>query len=316
MGDKIQYEDLIRYIIKVTQEQIPLEDQKYISSTRLNKMTILVFNELNMNDIETDRFIWGYYRHGFYSRSVSNFLQYNYKDGFNLENASETEVNLPENVKQIISKTVYNIKDNFLKDREGFVKWVYGEIAPLEYRDFYFNHKKMEKWFEIMNTELNKESINMGFDDDKFNLPNLISDYYFSLGHVDDIEVIRIFRRFTDILELLNLKLKNGANPSMIKVLIDRLNNLYLNRIYSLLPPYNKTMEGDPKFVKREKDTHIIRIKSYKASINSELDKIYSIMAKEDLIPSFEEINKELMNLKQQLPDDSKSLKELYEDLQ
>lgn len=316
MGDQIQYEDLIRYVIKVAQEQIPLEDQKYISSTRLNKMTILTFNELNKNDIKTDRFIWGYYRHGFYSRSVSNFLQYNYKDGFNLETASETEVNLPEKVKQIISKTVCNIKDNFLKDRESFVKWVYGEIAPLEYRDFYFNHKKMEKWFENMNTELNNESIAIDFNSDNYNLPNLISDYYSSLGHVDDLEVIVIFRRFTDMLELLNLKLKNGTNHSIIKVLIDRLNNLYLNRVYSLLPPYDKTMDGDPKFVKREKKTHIIRIKSYKDSINKELDEIHYIMVRDELIPSFEEVNNELIKLKQQLPDDAKSLKELYENLQ
>ena len=94
---------------------------------------------------------------------------------------------------------------------------------------------------------------------------------------MEDLEVIAIFRRFTDILELLNLKLRSGTNNSKIKVLIDRLNNLYLNRIYSLLPPYTETLNGDQKFVEKEKEMHLLRINSYKDSINKELNDIYEL---------------------------------------
>lgn len=316
MGETLQYEDLIRYVIKVAQDKIPEKEQKYINSTRLNKMVILVFNELRKNNIKTERFVWGYYRHGFYSRSVSNFLKYNYKIGFNLENARVNEVNLSPNVKKIVNTTISNLKEYFIKDRESFTKWVYGEIAPKEYHDFYFSHKKLEKWFEIMSTALNTDFVDIDFNDEKYNLPNLISDYYFSLGHVNDSEVISIFRRFTDILELLNLKLKMGASQSQIKVLIDRLNSLYLNRIYSLLPPYVETINGDPNFVKKEKETHLMRIKSYKNSINKELDKIHSLILQYNLMPSLEEINDELSEMQIKLPDSSKSLKELYQDIE
>ncbi|MGC9517491.1 MAG: hypothetical protein ACP5C3_07330 [Methanomicrobiales archaeon] len=316
MGDGIQYEDLIRFVIKVARDKIPKEEQKYINSTRLNKMVILVFNELCKNNIKTERFIWGYYRHGFYSRSVSNFLKYNYKDGFNLEAAHVNEVNLSANVKKIVSSAVSNLKDNFIKDRESFTKWVYGDIAPKEYRDFYFSHKKLEKWFETMNTELNNDIMHIDINDGKNILSDIISDYYFSLGHINDLEIISIFRRFTDILELLNLKLKGGSNPSQIKVLLDRLNSLYLNRIYSLLPPYIETIDGDPNFVKKEKEAHLLRIKSYKNSINKELDKIHSIILQYNLMPSFEEINDELSQMQIKLPDSNKSLRELYQDIE
>lgn len=312
MGNNIQYEDLIRHVIKVAQEEIPLDEQKRIKSTRLNKMTILVFNELTKNDINTDRFVWGYYRHGFYSRSVSNFLEYNYKDGFSLEEAEVADVNFSDDIKNLIEKTIINIKDNFLKDRESFTKWVYGEITPKKYREFYFSHKKLEKWFENM-SELNNEQMKIDYSD-KYNLPSLVSEYYFSLKHIDDLEVIAIFRRFTDILELLNLKISGGTNHSKIKVLIDRLNNLYLNRIYSLLPPYAETINGDLKFAKKEKEMHLLRINSYKDSINNELDDIYLVMQKNDLLPSLEEINVELLKMQQKLPSDVRSLKQLYED--
>ena len=157
MGDNLQYEDLIRYVIKVAQEEIPKDEQNRIKSTRLNKMTILVFNELTKNGIYTERFVWGYYRHGFYSKSVSNFLNYNYKNGFSLEESEIPDVNFSDDIKNLIEKTIINIKDNFLKDRESFTNWVYGEIAPEEYREFYFSHKRLEKWFENMSSELNNE---------------------------------------------------------------------------------------------------------------------------------------------------------------
>lgn len=315
MGDNLQYEDLIRYVIKVAQEKIPKEEQKYINSTRLNKMTILVFKELNKNNINTNRFIWGYYRHGFYSRSVSNFLKYNYRDGFNLEEAQVKDVNISNDAKNLIESTVVNIKDFFLKDSKSFCKWVYGEITPKEYQEFYFNHKKMERWFERMNDELNKEAININFKDKNYDISSLISAYYFTLGHLEDLEIIEIFRRYTDIIELLILKLKNGANPSKVKIFLDKLNLLYINRIYSLLPPYTYTIDGDKTFAEREKEIHLLKIESYKNSINKELDKIYKEIKRNELLPTLEEMKNQISEIKMELPRDSKSLQELYKDL-
>lgn len=315
MGDNLEYEELIRYVIKVAQELIPKNDQKYINSTRINKMTILVFNELNKNDINTHRFVWGYYRHGFYSRSVSNFLKYNYTNGFHLEEAKVADVNISNETKNIIENTIINIKEFFLKDRKNFCKWVYGEVTPKEYQKFYFNHKKMEKWFETMHNELTKQKIEINFKEKNHDISSLISAYYFSLAHIEDMEILEIFRRYTDIVELLTLKLKNGANPSKVKIFMDRLSNLYMNRIYSMLPPYLSTINGDETFVEREKEIHLLKIENYKKSINIELNKIYKDIKRNELFPTLEEMKNQISEIKMELPRDAMSLQQIYQDI-
>ena len=85
---------------------------------------------------------------------------------------------------------------------------------------------------------------------------DIISDYYFSIDHINDLSVVETFSKFTDILEQLLIKLKNGENPSMINIELDKAHNLYINKVYNLMTPYLDTLKGDKDIVELEKKSH------------------------------------------------------------
>lgn len=308
---KFKEKDIINCIINESQRQFSSTEQKYIHITRLNKLITLVVDELSENHIDVEGFTWGYYRHGFYSKTANSFLKKNFGNEFSLRNIESSESNIPESVITLISDSVMKLKDNFIKNRAEFYGWVYKEKAPKKYKNFYLTHMDLEKWFEDINID-NLISQPIKLSD---NCSDIISEYYFSIDHINDISVIETFSKFTDILEQLLIKLKNGENPSLINLELDKIHGLYQNRIYNLMTPYLDTLKGDQDKVDSEKKSHQKRVFLLKRSLKMELNVLHSELKSKKLIPTTEEMHIEIRQIYNKLPSDSKSIQEIYDDI-
>ncbi|MCE7698122.1 MAG: hypothetical protein K8E24_004575, partial [Methanobacterium paludis] len=92
-------------------------------------------NELINHDIPVKGFVWGYYKHGFFSPNVNQYIRNNYNGKFNLSNVNGDKTSeIPENLFIFIYNVISKFKKYFVKNRESFLKWIYSEKTPIEYR--------------------------------------------------------------------------------------------------------------------------------------------------------------------------------------
>lgn len=306
---KLKEKDIINFIITESQKQFSKNEQKYIHITRLNKLITLVVDEMSKKDIIVEGFTWGYYRHGFYSKTANRFLKNNFGNEFSLKDIEVSESDLPESIRKLISDSVMKIKDKFVKNRADFYGWVYREKAPKKYKNFYLTHMELEKWFEDINIKkLMSEPLKL-----HEKCSDILSEYYFSTDHINDLSVIETFSKFTDILEQLLIKLKNGGNPSQINMELDKIHNLYYSKIYNLMTPYLDTLKGDQDFVNSEKESHRKRVFLLKRELRKELDVLHKELRAKGIIPTTEEMHKEIHQVYGYLSDESRSIKEFYD---
>lgn len=311
MGEiKLNKDDVINLVIVQAQKEFSEHEQHYIQITRLNKLITLVVEDLSNQDYQVEDFIWGYYRHGFYSKTANNYLKDNFGDNFNLSEINAMDAELPENVTETVSEYIHGIKKIFLKSREEFYDWVYKNKTPSKYRDFYQTHRKLEKWFE--NMKIAGDIIEFNANNDIF---DIISDYYYSLEHVEDPGTIEIFGRFADILEQLSLKLKYDDNSSRINIELDRLHVLYRNKIYNTLTPYLETVKGDDAIIDAELESHKKRMFHLKTGLNRELKSLQRELESKEMFPLMEDLHEEIMLTASRLPENSRSIKEIYQDM-
>jgi hypothetical protein len=310
----VKKDDFILTVLSKTKKNIDLRDQKYIPSTRLNKLIILIYLELEKENIEVDDFFWGYYRHGFFSRPVNEYLKQEFNSNFTLFDLPYIDSSLSGKVLDIIDNSISDLKNYFVRDREKFVNWIYHDKVPSEYKNFYLNHVELDNWFKVMKDDLNSQNNQLTLYNEKTRgIYELISNYYFSLNFVNDAEILEIFRKFTNLLEYSCLKLDNGVNQSIIKIKLDELYFLYDKRILTILTPYIETLKGDCSLVEQEKIEHLNTINSYKEYLNSRLDQILDVFDEENLLPTFSEMDAKIKSLSKNLPADLKSLDEIYE---
>jgi hypothetical protein len=308
---KLKKEDIINHIIIQAQKEFSEKEQRYIHITRLNKLITLIIKDLKEEGYHVDDFIWGYYRHGFYSKTANTFLKENYGEEFNLNTITTTNTELPLEVTNLVLDSLNGFKNFFIKNREDFYDWVYQKKTPKKYLNFYQTHRKLEKWFENMKMDFkNNDSI------DSDELSDIISNYYYSLDHVEDLVTFEIFGKFTDILEQLSLKLKKGKDTSRIRIELDRLHVLYNSKIYNILTPYLDTLEGDTDEVARERELHQERMRKSKLSLQREMRTLYHDMDNENLFLTIEELQDEILKAGNKLPENSKSIQELYLDIE
>ncbi|MEN4017034.1 MAG: hypothetical protein PQ975_00985 [Methanobacterium sp.] len=316
MGYAINNDDLTAYIINESQNVFSKKEQRYIQTTRLNKLIILVSKDLEQNGVIIEDFVWGYYRHGFYSSTVEDYLKTSFGADFNLSQLTQEQVNLPEEVTQMINNCLLKLSQYFVRDRKAFFEWIYGEITPNEYRDFYLTNRELNNWFEEIKDDLMGGNLQMNlFGRKDRNISGIISNYYFSLEHIEDEDILEIFRKFTDLIEFLSIKLNNNQSISQITIKVDSLFRIYKD-IFAILTPYIETLHGDRKLVEQEKIKHKNRVQFYKKKLNKDLDELHEQFESEGLIPTINELNKELLTLIKQLPADSPTIRELYEEIE
>lgn len=310
----IRKDEFILTVLSEAKKNIELKNQRYIPSYRLNKFIVLIYLELEKEGIQVDDFFWGYYRHGFYSRPVKEFLNQNFGINFTLMDIPAVDISVPHKLIEVIDESIKKFKDYFIRDRPKFVNWIYNNKVPSEYKDFYLNHIRLVNWFEIMEKDLESQSSQLTlFNERSRGIYHLISNYYFSLNYINDSEILNIFRKFTDLLEYLCLKLDNGLNQSVFKIKFDELNFLYDKRILTMLTPYMETLSGDCNLIDQEKSEHLNKINSYKFYLNSRLDLIFDNFDEENLLPTYYEMENKIKSLLKDLPSDLESLEQIYE---
>jgi hypothetical protein len=129
---------------------------------------------------------------------------------------------------------------------------------------------------------------------------------------VDDEEKFELFRKFTDIVELVILKWNNGFNTSKLIIILDQLLEIYKD-IFAILTPYLETLRGDERIIEEEILKHKKMVQMFKVRINNELDELYEKLEMDGLMPTLEELGNEIEDLYKKLPENSKSIKELYD---
>jgi len=313
MENTINTDDLIFCVINESQKIFKNQEQRYIGSLRLNKLTILVSEELERNDIKIEGFVWGYYRHGFYSRSVGNFLKLNFGEQINLSQMDVGEIHVSSGVVSLIRDVIVKLHAYFVRNKKVFTKWIYGEITPPLYRDFYLTNKRFEACLEEIRKDIleNNSQITL-FGEKDHNISEIISKYYLSLEHVNDEERFELFRKFTDIVELVILKWNNGFNPSKVIIVLDQLLKIYKD-LFAILTPYLETLRGDERVIEKEILKHKRMVQVFKVRLNNELDELYEKLEMDGLMPTLDELSNEIEGLYQRLPENSKSIKELYD---
>lgn len=310
-------DEFIGSVIDISKDVFDTKDQQYVTKTRINKLSILVANELQKVNINIEGFVWGYYRHGFYSPNVNKYISFNYGGEFNLRNVDKVGVDVSKNLYSFIFDVIKQYKKFFVKDHNQFPKWIYSEKTPMEYQSFYKSHMALSQWFEDITMDLRKGFQKNLFGRNDRGITNLISNYYYSLWFVEDDETLILFRKFTDLVEDLALKFNNEYNPKKIEFYLLKLNKLYNYKkkasILNLLTPYLNTIKGDPQAIPFAIKHHQNKVSGFKKEINKKLDEIYFEFEKEGLLPTFEEMDKELEEFISQSPPGTKNLDEIYD---
>lgn len=303
----------MEYVISLSKESFSEKEQTFIPKIRINKLAVLVAGELEKQDVEIKNFVWGFYRHGFYSESVNKYISSNYGSDFNLSTAKSTDVEISDDLRILIKESIKNVKKYFVMSRESFFNWIYMEKTPNEYRSFYAAHRNLLKWFKTMDDNLNGN----GFQTSLFNkldgnIEGLINEYYLSVDHVEDPEILLLLRDFTDLIEYLALKLNNGHNNQEIKAALDLLEKFY-DSILNLITPYPITLSGDSESVSLELERHNQRSNFFKNKLKKELSEYYYDFEEKGLLPTFEEIQMDLEEKTKVMPKGSRVIKEIYQ---
>jgi len=300
---------LIEYVIDVSKDVFK-EDEKYLGKTKINKLTICVFEELSKQNIEVEGFVWGFHRYGFYSPTTSNYIDFKFGDTFRLNSINKIGRNISDNIYWIFFSIISKLKPNFrLDNKKKFPKWLYSLKTPEEYRSFYKSHRNLIKWFDNMINNEFQMDIYKKYDR---GVDQKITEYHRSLWFIDDDETLELFYKYTDLIEDLTIKLNNGYDPYKIKYYLKELNGVY-DTIFTILTPYSLTLKGDPNSIESEKSKHKIKINSIKNDVKLKLDELYSIFAREGLSPTFEETQQALKDLMDNAPPGTKSLDEIHE---
>lgn len=295
-------ENFCDLVIYAARKVFSESEYKYLRKTRLNKLIVIVFQELGC---PVDGFVWGYYKHGFYSPQVNEFLGKRAPDHGELNLGSintQLSVDTPQDILIKIKRIILSYQNHFKKSRDSFRYWVYNEKTPIEYRPFYRVHNELLSWFD--------NAIDSNIDKEK--LDELITEYYLSLKHVSE-DTLYLFSDFTDSLEDLVLTSTN-TNDLKTTRYFNQLKKLYLNKIYLLLVPYEESLSGDEKEVQKELERFTKKKKIISKEVRKELDEIYDSLESKGLLPSFAQILGDLKETVQKYPN-AKSVDEIIQEI-
>lgn len=274
--DVLDYEVFYDAVFAAARSIFNESQYKYLKKTRLQKLAILVFKEL---DYPINGFVWGLYKFGPYSPQLNNYLKLRVpSESIDLGDIRPYEHIIPQHLIRRIKETILSYKDHFIKPKEDFKRWVYKNLVDPEYRRFYdFHHKFLSCLDEASEHGIDKEC--------KERLDHLITEYYSALEHLSD-KVLFLFANFTDIIEDLALISLKKPNYKINKYL-HQLKEIYSENIYPLLTPYEVTLQGDKRRVQKELSRFRKKKKSILEEVYSKLDKIYQSLEEEELLPSF-----------------------------
>lgn len=309
MNSTLKNDQFVEYVINISKEVFDEQQQKYMTKTKVNKLAVLVAENLEKNNIQIEDFYCGYYRHGFYSESINKFLRKTYGKKFHLKNVSPNETRIPHPVAFLIKEIILKYKKFFIIDSNRFYDWIYRVKTPKKYRGFYSAHRTFLRLFDIIKGNLN--NLKQIFIRFHRKINGLISFYYESIGHVHDDETLQLFRKFTDLIEYTSIKIRNNENPKFIPIL-GNLAESY-DTLLNLLTPYLDTIHGDKKIIPFAIQEHNKKVSFFKSAFKGQISDYYHAFERDNLFPTMEEMDNELESIALDIPPEDRDINKIYE---
>jgi len=212
------------------------EDAKYIPKWRSIKLVCVVADKTEFEGIPR-----GWYKFGEYSFKVDSIIApYFPRDGDSLLDANIPAFGLPNSAQ--IYRILRDLKNHFIQKRDAFANWIHYEICPPPYNLFY---KYNDEFAGILRHMLNQPNQTLITGHYRDRVGEIITQYNTSLRYVPK-EVLNVFFDFTDILEDLLLVAKvRKINVSNLDEYLIQLKNVYENKIFPCLTPFENTVEGN-----------------------------------------------------------------------
>jgi hypothetical protein len=271
-------EDFIKFALDSLMANIrDSTERKYLTKTRLVKFIVFIAEKLNYTNLT-----YGWYRHGFYSPLAEAIL--NKKHVNSLSDYVSSDVKSKPEERLAIDRIINDYKGIFMKPREQFYDWVYKNKCPKKYKPLYKNNMQTVEFINQVIGSIKKDSYDPLINN---KIENVITDYYTSLYHVKDEEILQAFCDFTDIFESMMLGLRNNKNRSKAIGYLGKLKEIQ-DRLYTYLTPYTNTLMGPKKEEEIKRFTEKSKLEI--AKIRKELQDIQSDLIKENLWPSYEEM--------------------------
>lgn len=257
-------------------------DARYITETRALKLVCMVADEL-----EYDEFPRGWYRHGYYSFRVHSII----KDIEIRKNLYSTKINKEEVNKKLlplVGPIIMELKPKFILARKDFLHWIHFDLPPTQYKPFYRYSEEFTNKIKALGSAP-KFSFYDSYDD----FSDTITHYNTSLKHVKN-EYLETYFYFSDILEnILLINKKRNLNFIGLKRIIDRLSNIFEEKLYSCLPPFEDSVKG----ISKEGEIEIFNSNASRkvALVIKDLYDIETELRRKGLLPQLEEFDDEII---------------------
>lgn len=222
------------------------DDAKYLPKWRSIKLVCIVADRVGFEGVPR-----GWYKFGEYSFKLDSIVaQYFPGNGYSLLDANIPSFDLPNS--SDIYKILKDLRKHFIQKTEVFANWIHYEICPSPYNLVYRHNDELINIFEQMLNQPNQTLIT-GHSRDR--VGEIITQYNTRLKYVPN-EILNLFFDFTDILEDLLLVAKaRKISVSHLDEYLIRLKNVYENKIFPCLTPFEDTIKGSG----REEEIAIFR---------------------------------------------------------
>lgn len=268
----------------------------------------------------------GWYKHGYYSRSVdSHMSSYPSFEELDVETDifREAQQHVDETFIYKLDANIRNrVTDKFVKDGSIFYKWIYSDLAPSNYRDFYNYNREFTKSLEYLIDAAKKNEPQI--KEDLSRVDKALSNLRSALRFIKDDEILDVYLRFSDLLRMLMIKFRKDNTVKNIDLAVvlalENLFWLYINSqsmerestanvaqyifpvtpleggdIWTILTPYRETLIG------QQKDEEIIRhtkkIQTLKPNLLNAIGKLKEFCEDYKLLPSMEDIKAEIRRI-------------------
>ncbi|GAH91493.1 unnamed protein product [marine sediment metagenome] len=296
---------------------------KYLGATRMVKLVALVAENTG-HDLTR-----GWYKYGYYAPNAHDVIrEFAGKDHYNLSIFEAPKEILDLSYETFRAKIphieayVDKIKDLgfFVTEWGDFLNWVYRDLAPEKYKNFYLTHVEFGNFLGQFEHYLGEPTV-WGWQFKEFGpkLENLVTRYHNQIGHVDDGAILGLFYDFMDLLEMIELRIENkeyNVGPKELSFLEDlnkfynqRVGQLFVDDLWMLLVPYRQTLTGPLAETERQKYSN--RVKKAEASLKLSLSNLIQTAKKLDLLPSIVELEVKIKKMDEKFPT-RKPLREVY----
>jgi len=283
---------------------------KYLHATKMVKLVALVAENVGYNLTR------GWYKYGYYAPSAYDVItEFAGKDAYCLTSFEPPKDLVDSSFEKFgarvtsIENSIGDLEEFFVQKWKDFVAWVYSELVPPEYKNFYLTHVEFKNFLMMFTHYLKSPSV-WRWQFDKFGprLANLVDRYNNALEHIKDESILEIFRDFMRLLELVELRIenKNFEIGDRELLFLEDLQQFYINKqtmegalftkeLWMLLIPYSETLVGNLADIEHE--NYIKKVEDTKEFLRPILSRLIRRAKDLDLLPSIAELEAKIRRL-------------------